>query len=60
MNNVVAAFVLTIWRGGVASELKSQTARSLNPSSGANDVKSQNFRFFIFKREIILALTLWS
>ena len=62
MNDVVATFMLTDWRGGVASErgLKSQTARSLNPSSGTNDLKSQNFRFFIFKREIMLALTLWS
>ena len=62
MNDVVATFMLTDWRGDVASELglKSQTARSLNPSSGTNDLKSQNFRFFIFKREIMLALTLWS
>ena len=58
MNDVVAAFMLTVWRGEIASELrlKSQTGRSLNPSSGTNDLKSQNFRFFDFKREIMLAL----
>lgn len=48
MNNTVAAFGL---------RLKIQTARSLNSGSGAHDPEFQNFRFFIFQKELIIALT---